>query len=183
MKASEWKFAMNTILTPVEQTTNGMPSVHQVDPYADSERSFEIVRGRVVEKQLGLFENFIASTLYYRLTQYCENQPLGWTVIETPFVIPGSGNHRKPDVAFVSYGTWPSSRPIPRLNAWFVAPDLAVEVISPNDKAFDVLEKVHEYFAAGVRQVWQIYSQVEQVWIYESPTSIRVLTRADEQMN
>ena len=33
---------------------------------------------------------------------------------------------------------------------------------------------------AGVRQVWQVYSNVEQVWVFTSPTAVRVLTRADE---
>jgi len=42
------------------------------------------------------------------------------------------------------------------------------------------MEKVGEYFAGGVRQVWHIYSHIEQVLVFSSPTTIRVLTRADE---
>jgi Uma2 family endonuclease len=66
------------------------------------------------------------------------------------------------------------------VNAWAVAPDLVVEVISPNDKAFDVIEKLREYFAGGVRQVWQVYSNTEQVMIFDSPRSARILSRGDE---
>ncbi|MCI0703590.1 MAG: Uma2 family endonuclease, partial [Planctomycetia bacterium] len=55
-----------------------------------------------------------------------------------------------------------------------------VEVISPTDKAFDVIDKVREYFAGGVQQVWHIYSNVELVFVFTSPTQVRVLTRADE---
>ena len=105
------------------------------DLYADDERLFEIVKGKRVEKQMSLIENLIAAVLFGRLAPFCRENKLGLAVIETMISIPGSGNDRKPDVAFVSYNTWAADRPIPRVNAWPVAPDLIVEVISPNDKA------------------------------------------------
>jgi Uma2 family endonuclease len=141
---------------------------------------YEVVKGVRVEKPMGLVENEIANSLIERLRPFCRTNQLGRAVMETLFEIPHSGNDRKPDVAFVSFQRWPADRPLPRVNAWPVAPDLAVEVISPTDKAFDVIEKVREYFAGGVRQVWHVYSHVEQVFIFDSPTAVRVLTRADE---
>jgi Uma2 family endonuclease len=152
---------------------------HPDDPYAESERSFEIVKGKLVEKHMGLIESLIASLLQARLGLFCRDHRLG-RVMKTPFAIPGSGNDRKPDVAYVSYQTWAANRQIPRVNAWVVVPDLAVEVISPTDKAFDVIDKVREYFAGGVRQVWHVYSNVEQVLIFDSPSSVRILNRSDE---
>ncbi len=175
---------MSTSTLPTVVSTGNVqvaPSIGNYDDlYADDERLFEIVKGRRVEKQMGLIENFIAALLYERLAPFCREQQLGRTVIETMISIPGSGNDRKPDVAFVSYQTWAANRPIPRVNAWPVAPDLIVEAISPNDKAFDVMEKLQEYFTGGVRQVWQIYSNIEQVFIFDSPRSARILSRADE---
>lgn len=88
-------------------------------------------------------------------------------------------NDRKPDVAFVSFQRWAQSRAIPKVNAWPVAPDLAVEVISPTDKMFDVFDKLREYFDGGVQQVWHVLSNVEQLHVYTSPTAVRILTRAD----
>lgn len=166
--------------TPPPQTPRERPPASP-DPYAtDGETLFEVVGGVRVEKVMGLVENLIASRLYGQLYLYCRDHPHGHAVIETMFALPGSGNDRKPDVAFVSYQSWPQDRPIPRVNAWPVAPDLAVEVISPTDRAFDVIDKVREYFVAGVRQVWHVYSHVEQVFVFTSPTAVRVLTRADE---
>jgi Uma2 family endonuclease len=141
---------------------------------------YEVVNGRRVEKPMGLVENAIATILIGRLEPFCRTNQLGRAVMETLFEIPGSGNDRKPDVAFVSFQRWPADRPLPRVNAWPIAPDLAVEVISPTDKAFDVVEKVQEYFTGGVRQVWHIYSHIERVFIFDTPTTVRVLTRADE---
>ena len=169
---------------PVTQTpppANGMAVRPLPDPYDyDGEFLFEVVNGVRVEKPMGLIENLVASILFDRLASYCRANRSGWAVIETLFVIPDSGNDRKPDVAFVSYQRWPQDRPIPRVNAWPVVPELAVEVVSPNDKMFDVIEKVGEYFTAGVQQVWLILSNVEQVFVFTSVAQVRVLTRADE---
>jgi Uma2 family endonuclease len=156
------------------------PPAARHDPYADGDGRFEVVRGVRVEKQpMGLIENLIASILQGRLEPFCRENDLGRAVNETMFALPG-WNDRKPDVAFVSYARWAAARPLPRVNAWPVAPDLAVEVISPTDKAFDVVDKVREYFAAGVRRVWHVYSNVEQVFVFDSPTAVRVLARGDE---
>jgi len=60
-----------------------------------------------------------------------------------------------------------------------VAPNLVVEVISPTDKGDDVVEKVAEYFRAGVECVWVVFVSQEQIYVYESPTQVRILARAD----
>ena len=178
---------MNATAIPIVPTIGPLRTKRSVprrfaDPYAngDGDRLFEVVRGVRVEKTLGLLQNVIAGILYRALAPYCDRNNLGHAVIETMFASPGSGNDRKPDVAFVSYQNWAKDRPIPDVNAWPIAPDLVVEIISPSDKAFDVFGKVHEYFAGGVQQVWQVYSNLGQVWVFDLSGTIRVLTRADE---
>jgi Uma2 family endonuclease len=61
-----------------------------------------------------------------------------------------------------------------------MAPDLAVEIISPNDLYERVISKVEEYLAAGVRQVWLISPEHKTVTIYSSPTHTTILTEADD---
>jgi Uma2 family endonuclease len=56
-----------------------------------------------------------------------------------------------------------------------VVPDLAVEVVSPNDEFSDVPAKVREYFDYGVRRVWVIAPEERQVYVYESPTQVHIL--------
>jgi Uma2 family endonuclease len=141
---------------------------------------FEIVKGKRVEKKMGLVENMIASVLHELLSSFCRQQQLGRAPVETLFRLPGSSNDRRPDVAFVSYTTWPRDRPLPLSNAWTVAPDLVIEVICPTDSAFDVFNKVFEYFDGGVKQVWQIYSNVHRVLVFDSPQSARILSGGDE---
>lgn len=156
--------------------------IPKIDPYVDAppDVSFEVVDGVRVEKPMSLVEQMMAGWLFGRLEPYCRENGIGHAAIETTFAIPGSGNDRKPDVAFVSYRTWPRTRPIPRVNAWRAVPELAVEIVSPTDRAFDVLDKVAEYFAGGVQTVWLVYSHLEQVHVFTSPTAVRILTRADD---
>jgi Uma2 family endonuclease len=80
---------------------------------------------------------------------------------------------------FVSFERWPKDRPIPDEDAWDVIPNLAVEVVSRTNEFDEVLEKVSEYFAAGVELVWVVIPSRRQVYVYRSETDLRVLTRSE----
>ena len=155
------------------------PGFRPIDPYenAPPDVLFEVVNGVRVEKPMGVYEQYLGSRLQDFLAPFCRQHHLGRVVNETTFRMPGSGNDRIPDAALVSAERWPG--PIPRVRAWPVAPDLAVEVVSPTDMMFDVIHKLHEYFRCGVRQVWLVFSNVEQVYVYTSPAAVRVLNRTD----
>ena len=44
-----------------------------------------------------------------------------------------------------------------------LAPDLAVEVVSPDDSAGAVRDKVDDWLAAGTRLVWVVYPETRSV--------------------
>ena len=81
----------------------------------------------------------------------------------------------KPDVAFVLTDRLPENRtkgsPIP--------PDLAVEIVSPTDKHYDVTEKAFAYLKAGTRLVWVIEPVAKTVMVYRSETDFTLLTYED----
>lgn len=158
------------------------PVPARVDPYENppTDTSFEVIDGVIVEKTMSAFEQYIAGLLFSPLQQHCLAADIGRAFIETKFHIPGTRNDRQPDVAFLSYERWAKDRPASRRNAWPIAPDLAVEFISPTDRMFSVFEKLEEYFIAGVREVWHVLSNTGKVYCYSSPTQVRILTRADE---
>ena len=84
-------------------------------------------------------------------------------------------------VAFVAYDRWPlEAAPTDDPPEWELAPNLAVEVISPTNKAEEVIEKIEEYFAAGVQLVWVIYPRQRQVYVFDSPTENRILRESGE---
>ena len=144
---------------------------------------YEIIDGqRVGQPPRGIYSVLLASQLIRYLGNYADTMKSGRAVSEGLFHMPAPINRdRRPDVAYVSYQRWPKSRSVPRTdNAWDVVPNLNVEVVSPNDKADEVQEKVDEYFRAGVELVWVVYPPQSQIYVYQSPTQIRVLTVADE---
>jgi Uma2 family endonuclease len=69
---------------------------------------------------------------------------------------------RGPDVGFIA-----KSRLTPMTGKYYpVAPDLAVEVVSPGDSAHLVRRKVNQYLAAGTSLVWVIYPEEKVVDVY-----------------
>lgn len=61
-----------------------------------------------------------------------------------------------------------------------VPPNLADEVVSRADSGDYIVDKVAEYFRAGVERVWVIFPSQEQVYAYDSPIIARILKRTDE---
>ena len=49
--------------------------------------------------------------------------------------------------------------------------------LAPTNTANGVIEKIKEYFEAGVERVWVIYSEFAEIYDYDSPTSVQIVTR------
>jgi Uma2 family endonuclease len=151
-----------------------------VTPVVGEDDLYEIINGEKVIKPVSTYENVLAGLLFARLHAYAESNGFGRAVIEVMFDLPNLPNDRRPDVGFVSFDRWPLGRGIPRTKAWAVVPDLAVEVVSPYDDFRDVVERVGEYFRAGVRSVWLVVPGEEVVYRYTSRTDVCILTRGEE---
>ena len=161
------------ILVPDEEAPdNGVPG----------DILYEVVNGKIVElPPMGAFEVDVASILFGYLVQFTHTQKVGRIESEMLFLLDAvTGLKRRPDLAFVSYARWPRKKRIPSTDAWNVIPELPIEVVSPSNTASEVLKKVQEYFQAGCKRVWVIYPTLEQVYVYQSPTQTRILTRQDE---
>jgi Uma2 family endonuclease len=83
-------------------------------------------------------------------------------------------------VAFIAKDRLPKEG-VPKKFAEF-PPDLAVEVLSPDDKASDITKKVEEYLAAGVPLVWIVDPATQTVTVYHSLQDVRILT-ADQELD
>jgi Uma2 family endonuclease len=145
----------------------------------EADREWEEVNGVRVEKKMGAKETLLANMLGEALTLFLHGKGLGRSLIGMEFVLPRSGNKRKPDVAYVSFAAWPQGRPLPDEAWWPLAPDLAVEVVSPHELTYATHTKVQEYFAAGVKQVWLVMPHLQHVHVHTGPTTVRILSRAD----
>jgi len=143
---------------------------------------YEIVNGQRVEKPpMSTYSTRIAFILAKHVDNFAEAQKKGQAGVEYIFRLDEATNlQRRPDVGYVSFQRWPQDRPLPHTDPWPVVPELAVEVVSPTNPAEGVVEKIAEYFQAGVQLVWVVFPRRRQVYVYESPTRIRVLTETDE---
>jgi Uma2 family endonuclease len=79
---------------------------------------------------------------------------------------------RGADIAFISK----ERDAHPRARGFLeVAPELVVEILSPEDRAGKVKEKLRDYFSAGVRVVWMVDPVLRRVVVYRSLTDATVL--------
>ncbi|MGH9838594.1 MAG: Uma2 family endonuclease [Blastocatellia bacterium] len=117
----------------------------------DLGKEFELVNGVPEEKEMaGARHGGVGSRLHRRLGNFVEENNLGEVYgPDTTFLI--GENQRMPDCAFVPAEKIPPEGEPEGI--WEIAPDLAVEVVSPNDLFEKVQDKIWNYFNAGVKQV------------------------------
>ena len=153
------------------------------DPPAlpDVPRGFEFIDGHLVERYVGVESSWIGGQIFRRIDDYAQAKGLGWTFPpetgcqsfeEAPTAL------RKPDTLFVKAGrmAWDQVG-----DGWLhVVPDLVVEVLSPNDKAYEVEEKVEIFLKAGVPLIWVVNPKVRTVRILRGDGSTALLRETNE---
>ena len=129
------------------------------------ERTCELVDGVLIEKASGFLESVVGATLTYLLHKHFEEKDLGIVVGSDATSRYYDDCVRAPDVSFVSWERLPNRRvptdPIPEL-----APDLAVEVLSPTNTAAEMRRKLADFKKGGVRVVWLIDPRDETATLY-----------------
>jgi Uma2 family endonuclease len=125
----------------------------------DAGRGYELVGGELREVEVSTESSHVAGEVYLRLKLYSAAHRPGWVFPE------GTGyccfrddptRVRKPDTSYVALDRLTPQQY--RASGYLpVAPDLVVEVVSPNDIAQELDEKRHEWLEAGVREVWIVY--------------------------
>jgi Uma2 family endonuclease len=114
------------------------------------------------------FHNGICDRLVARLLDFLDKHPLGRVISETDVQLSES-TVRAPDVAFISkerlQGVDHHHSPLAAV------PNLVIEIVSPTDRAADLLKKVSDYLKAGVQAVWLFYPDVRQALRYSNELS------------
>jgi Uma2 family endonuclease len=125
-------------------------------------KTFELIDGDLYEVPTpNAIHNFIVSQILYALMNFVFPRQLGFVLgDQTAYSLP-NGDELIPDASFVSFQRQPS---LPE--RFSIAPDIAVEVISPSNRERDVTAKVESYLEPGTVLVWLFYpiSRVVEVW-------------------
>jgi Uma2 family endonuclease len=146
-------------------------------------RRLELVKGKVYEMPpAGARHGDVAMEIGARLRTHVRARQLGRVfAAETGFILRRNPDTvRAPDASFVASERLPAGG----LPAGFLelAPDLAVEVVSPSDTGREVREKVADWLRAGTRLVWVINPATRSATVYRSVDDFQELSE-DESLD
>lgn len=139
----------------------------------------ELVRGvLVVREPAGYQHGEVAARLLAAIANHVYAHNLGRVfAAETGFTLARKPDTvRAPDVAFISTARLPD--PAPRGFAE-LAPDLAVEVLSPDDRPGEVLAKVGDWLMAGSQLVWIVDPVRATARVYRADGTESILAETD----
>ena len=152
-----------------------------VDEFArlpDDDFKYELVSGVVHRMSpVGALHGRVVVRLAAALNAWAEKHQAGAVMSETGFVlVTNPDTVRAPDISFVRRERVATGG-VP-VGFWQGAPDLAVEVLSPDDRPRDIVVKVREYLTHGVSLVWVIDPDARTVTVH---SSAQPLTLTSEQ--
>lgn len=165
---------------------NAMPTMMTAEELLASPRSnvrSELVRGRLVVREPASWRHGdVAARLLVAISNHltAERRDRGMAAArgrvvaaETGFTLQRNPDTvRAPDVAYIRSERWPTAD-IPGFAEF--APDLAVEVLSPSDRAGSVLAKVADWLDAGTLLVWIVDPARRLARVYRADGSESIL--------
>ena len=168
---------MHNVQTNSESVQDILPhSTMTMEEFLENDlEGYEYVKGELVPiVAAAIVHGEIGSNVHFLLSSHVRKNKLGRLyIIETSFQL--GDRVVKPDIAFVSAERLSEDK----FKGFPDAPDLAIEIVSPTDKHYDVTEKALAYLKAGTRLVWVIEPLMKTVMVYRSETDISVLNYED----
>lgn len=138
-------------------------------------KRYELVAGELrVMSPAGWQHGGVAANIAAILGPFIRMHDLGrGFAAETGFLLKRNPDTvRAPDYAFIAKRNLPETEPEEAF--WPGAPDLVVEVLSPDDRTGDVDEKIAEWLEAGCRVVWVVNPKLQTVTIYRLQTDVQI---------
>ncbi|MDZ7360241.1 MAG: Uma2 family endonuclease [candidate division KSB1 bacterium] len=182
---------INIVAAPPKKTTT--PATRQIIPIEqrtdvtvdELERTSllypaELYDGKVVYKMANPAHGIVQGKITTELNLYLRQNRIGYVMPETNFRLwPNrSDQSRIPDVSFLKKDRMPDDL----YHFPAMAPDLAIEIISPEDNFMTVMNKVDAYLEQGAQVVWLIITVTREVLVCTATSkhSVRdVLTAPD----
>ncbi|MGO9467324.1 MAG: Uma2 family endonuclease [Isosphaeraceae bacterium] len=128
---------------------------------------YELIDGELKERNGSVLSSIVAVNMSTSLKIHCAQTGAG-DVLDSecgyrcsPWI---PRRVRRADVSFIRKGRLTDE--VLSEGDCSIPPDLAVEVISPNDLASELNLKIEEYLRAGVRLVWVVDPEVRTIEVY-----------------
>jgi Uma2 family endonuclease len=132
----------------------------------DAAKKWELCRGELIKvSPSGGRHGALTIRVGRLIDEFVSQRNLGIVCgAETGFILfTNPDTVRAPDISFVKRERVPAAG-IPD-GFWPFAPDLAVEVVSPNESTKTVEAKVQDYLDSGVRLIWVVYPKTQTVTV------------------
>lgn len=138
-------------------------------------KRFELIDGELIEVPgAGAFHGLIVGIVYSVLATAARQagglafpDGVSYILSRRPDVV------RIPDASFVARSNVPQDG-VP-VGFWPIGPDLAVEIVSPHDRAADIQAKTRDYLDAGTQRVWVLWPGTRSVTISDATGASRQL--------
>jgi Uma2 family endonuclease len=135
------------------------------------ERLFELIDGEIVEKMGSFTPSRIAAWIATFINIYLMQNPIGYVTGADGTYLVSDAHALMPDVGFISKARLPQT-PEREVQG---APDLAVEIRSPNDSKRELRRKAELYMRFGTKMVWLVFPETRQVEVYLPDQDVREL--------
>jgi Uma2 family endonuclease len=166
----------------VEPTPAAAPKRMSIDEFMALQDStgYELIDGVLTErKPMGALSDYIASQISFELNAFCRQRNAGYVFgSETTYLCFGRGETgRRADVSFIARGRLPGEE-IPEGYIQIPA-DVVVEVVSPNDLAYNVEAKICQYLRHGFGELWVVYPNTRGVYVFR-PGGLNLYLQDDQ---
>lgn len=138
---------------------------------------YELIDGELKEKVVGFRSLFIAGLIIRHLNDQLYPHEGAAAPEVMIYCFNGRNHGRKPDVVYVKLSRLPN-REIPEGDL-MIPPDLAVEVLSPNNGGIELDEKLEEYLSAGIALVWIVNPDRRTIRVYRQDGTTKSYRAAD----
>lgn len=163
--------------TPIRHLPTHFKTVDEFEEWERQhihEGSYEFVRGRIIEKNDMKQNEYLLlkflTRLFAQTTAYQRGDEL---TPEMDSYVDGE-RKRRPDLAYFTLEQINETGLGIRQKTRF-----AIEILSDSESYEDVLEKIQDYFDAGVQLVWYIVPRKKRIYVYASPDESKAYKGAD----
>jgi Uma2 family endonuclease len=164
---------------PFMSETTRLVTAEELEKLPEDDFRYELLAGRLIRMSpVGYLHGKIVLRFAALLDHYLEGRGLGTAVIEVGFKLASNPDTvRAPDVAFIRRDRIPLVDP---KGFWQGPPDLAVEVLSPEDRPSEIREKVEEYLLRGVTLVLVLDPDKKDVVAHRRLSAPTAFTAGDD---
>ena len=158
--------------------TKTLLTAEEFDNYPfEEDKRYELDEGELIEMTRPAYKhNRVLTILQGELYIYFQKNPIGENLDSENLYALSAHTRRAPDVAII---LGDRSAELREAKVIPIIPEIAVEVLSPSETTRMIHRKLKQYFTAGVREVWLVDPESQEIEIWTASLPQRTLALSD----